>query len=245
MEERPTLEPIRAAERQVRHPRLAAGLTLAAAAIVAAVAQLGGGIAAGPVASPEPLPARIAVVWAHGAFSTIDDRGQSQVPHPVDGVGFQFPAWSPDGLHVAAVGTNAEGGGVYVIHARASTRDPPTTEPTVDAPEPRPLAVLPVLEPERWPGLRSLTYRARWARPARRYRPMETCSAYVGPVRCADATGTLSTPIGCSSTAVRAALTSFSVSIGDWTVRRSMGSDRVRRHLRSRGGLSRRWQYRA
>ena len=63
----------------------------------------------------------------------MDDHGGSSLRHPVDGVHFQFPAWSPDGSRVAAIGSAPDGGGIYVFQARGvGAADPPTaTAPTI------------------------------------------------------------------------------------------------------------------
>ena len=56
----------------------------------------------------------------------MDDRGGSLVPHPVDGVQFVFPAWSPDGTRIAAIGGATSDGGVYVFQARGDGNTDPT-----------------------------------------------------------------------------------------------------------------------
>ncbi len=114
-------------DRVRRRLQVAVILVLVAALVVLAAVQGGGLIFLnddGAVAGP-----RLAVVDAAGALTWMGGSGASPVTHAQAGLAFQFPAWSPDGTRIAAVGTNAEGGGVYVIHARAST-DPPA-EPTV------------------------------------------------------------------------------------------------------------------
>jgi len=80
-----------------------------------------GRILGGPAATNAPAPARIAVVDPSGGLATMDDHGGSIVPHPVLGVSFQVPAWSPDGSRVAAVGNAADSGGIYVFQARDTT----------------------------------------------------------------------------------------------------------------------------
>jgi TolB protein len=72
---------------------------------------------------------RLAVVNAAGALTWIDPQGRSPVSLSQPGVVFQFPAWSPDGTQIAAIGTGSEGAGVYVVRARAPSDSP--GEPTV------------------------------------------------------------------------------------------------------------------
>jgi TolB protein len=71
----------------------------------------------------------LAFVDGAGALSTVDGQGGSVVSYPVPGVAFQFPAFSPDGLHLAAIGQAAGGTGVYVFPVRPSGGEP--TDPAV------------------------------------------------------------------------------------------------------------------
>lgn len=64
-----------------------------------------------------PATARIAVVDDDGALSSMGADGGSIVRYPAPGVTFQFPAWSPDGTHIAAIGTDDGGAGVDVFAA--------------------------------------------------------------------------------------------------------------------------------
>jgi TolB protein len=75
----------------------------------------------------EAVVPRLAVVTAAGALSTIDDRGGSILARDVPGVVFQFPAWSPDGTQLAAIGQGPRGTGVYVFDAGPADLSP--TEP--------------------------------------------------------------------------------------------------------------------
>lgn len=118
-----------------RRLQLAVALTLAAAVAilvglqVSGLVRIGGG-QAGPAAQ---LPARLAIVDAAGGLTTMDDHGSSVVRHPVDGVEFKFPVWSPDGSRVAAIGSGTEGDGVYVFQARREDGTVPATpiDPTI------------------------------------------------------------------------------------------------------------------
>src|SRR6266404_7703200 len=100
-----------------RRLRAAVALTLVAAIIV--FGALGGARFAGirpETPSPTPHPARLVAVDANGALATMDGDGGSVVPYPAPGVQFGFPAWSPDGTHIAATGL---GGGSGTIHVFA------------------------------------------------------------------------------------------------------------------------------
>jgi TolB protein len=141
-EEQPTPEPAPAPDpasprrRRRRRLQLAVVLTLAAAVVlllglqVSGIARIFPESATGPA---KPLSLRIALVDASGAVVTMDERGGSVVRHPVDGVAFQFPAWSPDGTRVAAIASSIGAGSIYVFQARdAAAADVATaTEPTV------------------------------------------------------------------------------------------------------------------
>ena len=98
--------------------RIAVVLTLLTAIALLAALQVSGVVRLLGGPSNATAPTRIAVVDAAGALTTMDDRGGSVVPHPVDGVSFVFPTWSPDGTRVAAVGGATDNGGVYVFQAR-------------------------------------------------------------------------------------------------------------------------------
>lgn len=95
---------------------------------VAAVVVLG--IGAGiRLATADDRPMRLAVVDPAGALTTMDGGGGSIVSHAVAGTAFQFPAWSPDGSRIAALGRAGDASGVYVFDARTGSADPPA--PTV------------------------------------------------------------------------------------------------------------------
>ncbi len=98
--------------------RIAVVLTLLAAIALLAALQMSGVIKLLGSSSNATAPTRIAVVDAAGTLTTMDERGGSLVPHSVDGVSFVFPAWSPDGTRIAAIGGATDNGGVYVFQAR-------------------------------------------------------------------------------------------------------------------------------
>lgn len=99
-----------------RRLRAAVALTLVAAIVVFGAlggARLGGIPSGNP--SPAQRPARLVAVDANGGLATMDGVGGTVVPYPAPGVEFQFPAWSPDGTHIAAIGLHGGTGGVYVF----------------------------------------------------------------------------------------------------------------------------------
>jgi TolB protein len=144
-EEQPTpeAEPATAAEsaspaddpppRSRRRLQIAVALTLVAAIALLAAIQVSGLLGTSGRSSSAPAPTRIAVVDAAGKLSTMDVLGGNVVPHPLDGVSFVFPTWSPDGTRIAAIGGATNDGAVYVIQARGENATDPTaaTAPTV------------------------------------------------------------------------------------------------------------------
>ena len=96
--------------------RAAVALTLVAAIIV--FGALGGARLAGTPSqtpSPTPHPARLVAIDAAGALATMDGLGGAVVPFVAPGVQFGFPAWSPDGTHIAATGQGAGRGVIHVF----------------------------------------------------------------------------------------------------------------------------------
>jgi dipeptidyl aminopeptidase/acylaminoacyl peptidase len=70
-----------------------------------------------PSAAPSGASATslIAVIDESGALATMDERGGSRVSYAVPGVVFGFPAWSPDGSRIAAVGHTPDDTSIYVF----------------------------------------------------------------------------------------------------------------------------------
>ena len=108
--------------------RLPIALVAVALVVVAvAVVALGGALRAGNPAR-DASTGRLAVVDAAGGLSIVDGSGRRIVALGPPGVAFEFPAWSPDGTRVAAVGSGPDGGAVYVFTVGAPGTEPGTAE---------------------------------------------------------------------------------------------------------------------
>ena len=116
------LQPTRR-DRLRRWLQVALILVLVASMVVLAVAQSGAVPSLG-LFEGDDRSARIAVVDAAGSLAWMDRSGGSPTSYAPEGVRFQFPAWSPDGTRVAAIGNGPDGSGVYVLHARAPADAP-------------------------------------------------------------------------------------------------------------------------
>ncbi|MEP6638948.1 MAG: hypothetical protein ABJC39_06310 [Chloroflexota bacterium] len=69
-----------------------------------------------PSVAVPPLDAsRLAIVDTAGRLSTTDALGGSVVRYGQAGVAFSFPAWSPDGTRIAAIGAGADETAVYLF----------------------------------------------------------------------------------------------------------------------------------
>jgi len=69
---------------------------------------------------------RIAFVNLEGQLVTIDPNGRSQHLLTPKGSIFQFPAWSPNGSYIAAIGSDEVGAGVYITSDQANLLEPRT-----------------------------------------------------------------------------------------------------------------------
>lgn len=61
---------------------------------------------------------RIAIVDKDGGLSTVAADGTDRRAYPTGSIAFQFPAWSPDGSQVAAIGHDATEAGIFVVDDR-------------------------------------------------------------------------------------------------------------------------------
>ena len=105
--------------------RRRAGRRVAAVALIAGVAVL---VALTLVQldpwRPPRLPDLIAFVGVDGSIGVVSPTGGSPVPLVTGGPKFQYPAWSPDGSRLAAIGTGSDGtAGLYVLDARRAAPD--------------------------------------------------------------------------------------------------------------------------
>jgi TolB protein len=64
----------------------------------------------------------IAAIDEAGALSTVDARTGTRVSYPAPGIVFLFPAWSPDGSRIAAVGQRANDVGIYVFSVKRGAK---------------------------------------------------------------------------------------------------------------------------
>jgi WD40-like Beta Propeller Repeat len=106
--------PVSPIRRRLR--RAAAGLALVIIVVLVLVATN-----ALPPAAPRPAhPNRIAVVDETGGLFTVAPDGSDRRSLGAADVQYQFPAWSPDGTRIAAIGGDGSEGGVYVFDDAAS-----------------------------------------------------------------------------------------------------------------------------
>lgn len=71
----------------------------------------------GPAATEATTINRLVLINDRGQVETMAPDGSDprQLTALSDGTFYQFPAWSPDGTAVAAIGTTSNGGGIYVF----------------------------------------------------------------------------------------------------------------------------------
>jgi TolB protein len=108
-----------------RSRRTRIGLAVALLVTLGAIGAILGARAISVIGRP---PANeLAFIDVQGALHTIDDRGENARAFVGDGFTYQFPAWSPDGSRIAAIGTGPGGGGVFVFDTRTATGARPIT----------------------------------------------------------------------------------------------------------------------
>jgi TolB protein len=95
-----------------------------------------GEIVVQPVPTPRPAPtdaiaARLALVDPEGRLRTTDATGGPVVSHGGAGVRYSFPAWSPDGSRIAAVGTATDSTAVHVFTIGTAGAAAGAGDPTV------------------------------------------------------------------------------------------------------------------
>jgi TolB protein len=106
-----------------RRLRNAVALALVVSIVALATLEGGGLLRVQGEVPASPSAGRIAVVDANGALVSMDGRGGSLVSYVAPGVAFQFPAWSPDGSRIAAIGRDADGVGIYIFPAGTEGAD--------------------------------------------------------------------------------------------------------------------------
>lgn len=67
---------------------------------------------------------RIAFITQSGEIATISPDGENLYTLTDTDKRFQFPAWSPDGQYLAAIGGNREGAGIYLLQDGAELGEP-------------------------------------------------------------------------------------------------------------------------
>lgn len=86
-------------------------------------------VATGRIGQPSRPTAHIAFVGPDGSLAIVDGQGANRVDHAPPNTTFGFPAWSPDGSHVAVVATTPDSVGIDVF--ATGVDGAPATDPTV------------------------------------------------------------------------------------------------------------------
>lgn len=122
-----------------QHALLVGLLVMPVIVVIAIVLGVVGGViwlasATGPISvttnasatTPGDLPAvnRLVVVNNEGQLETMTPEGRQQRTLTDGSYIFQFPAWSPDGRSIAAIGAGREDGGVFVMADTADSLTP-------------------------------------------------------------------------------------------------------------------------
>ena len=122
-------EPVPVLEPVVPQRRRRIGLAVAVVALVA-VGLVGLWSLFSVVRDTQPLggdPARLVVVETDGGIATTDGADEILHARDVPGYRYQFPAWSPDGTRVAAIGRSGDIVTVDVFDADPAAGGEPTT----------------------------------------------------------------------------------------------------------------------
>ena len=122
-------EPVPVLEPVVPQRRRRIGLAVAVLALVA-VGLVGLWSLFSVVRDTQPLggdPARLVVVETDGGIATTDGADETLHVRDVPGYRYQFPAWSPDGTRVAAIGRSGDIVTVDVFDADPAAGGEPTT----------------------------------------------------------------------------------------------------------------------
>ena len=96
------------------------GRRIAALVIGLAIVLIVAALVATRAAAPAKPPPRLVMVGPDGGLAIADATGGGVRPLNVPITDVLFPAWSPDGRRVAAIGSDASGFGVFVVEPAAT-----------------------------------------------------------------------------------------------------------------------------